>query len=122
PCVPAPVAEPPYTMITSAPGFELSPTLSPDASMVAYRASLSGRRGTAILVQTTGHSAPRQLTRPGITESDRNPEWSPDGRQIAYIRVGPEERCRIIVMAASGAGARSVGGCEDSISQSFAWT
>lgn len=120
--LPALVAEPPYTMITSAPGFELSPTLSPDASMVAYAASLSGRRGTAILVQTTGHSVPRQLTRPGITEADRNPEWSPDGRQIAFVRAGPDERCRIIVMAASGAGARSVGNCEDSISQTFSWT
>lgn len=119
---PALVAEPPYVMITSAPGFELSPTLSPDASMVAYAASLPGRRGTALLVQTTGHSVPRQLTRPGINEADRNPEWSPDGRQIAFVRVGPDERCRIIVMAASGAGARSVGNCGDSISQTFSWT
>ena len=120
--LPAAVPEQPYTLITSAPGFELSPTLSPDASMVAYAASLSGRRGTAILVQTTGPSTPRQLTRPGITEADRNPEWSPDGRQIAFVRAGPEERCRIIVMAASGAGARSVGDCESSVSQVFAWT
>lgn len=122
PTLPAATQAPSYTLITSAPGFELSPTLSPDASMVAYAASLSGRRGTAILVQTTGPSTPRQLTRPGITEADRNPEWSPDGRQIAFIRAGPDERCRIIVMAASGAGARSVGDCERSASQVFAWT
>lgn len=120
--LPAVVAERSYTLITSAPGFELSPTLSPDASMVAYAASLPGRRGTAILVQTTGQSTPRQLTRPGITEADRNPEWSPDGRQIAFVRVGPDERCRIILMAASGAGARSVGDCSDSMSKVFAWT
>lgn len=120
--LPAAAPAPQYTLITSAPGFELSPTLSPDASMVAYAASLNGRRGTAIQVQTTGPSTPRQLTRPGITEADRNPQWSPDGRQIAFIRAGPEDRCRILVMTASGAGARSVGDCEGSASQLFSWT
>src|SRR5690606_26068514 len=43
PTLPAATQAPSYTLITSAPGFELSPTLSPDASMVAYAASLSGR-------------------------------------------------------------------------------
>ena len=47
-------------LITSAPGFEMSPTLSPDGSQVAYLSSMTEElAGTAILVQTTGPTAPQ---------------------------------------------------------------
>ncbi|MCD9029671.1 winged helix-turn-helix domain-containing protein [Luteimonas sp. BDR2-5] len=119
----------PYRLITNAAGFELSPTLSPDASMLAYSASDSERRedgdatGSAILVQTTTSAPPRQLTHPGIGVRDDLPAWSPDGREIAFARWLPDGSCRILLVAAVGAGEeREVTRCDGSDLLSFDWS
>ncbi|MBW3550404.1 MAG: winged helix-turn-helix domain-containing protein [Proteobacteria bacterium] len=111
----------PYRLLTSAPGFELAPTLSPEASMVAYSASLPDRRGTVILVQTTDQSQPRQLSHPADGVSDRVPAWSPDGREIAFVRAGPGLRCQILVVPASGGAERRIGACDPRSRASFSW-
>ncbi len=114
----------PYHLITSAPGFELSPTLSPDASMVAYAATVSGRRGTVILVQTTSSAQPRKLSEPPAADvSDSLPAWSPDGREIAFARTESNGRCRLMIVAANGGGAeREVARCDHNDLLSFDWT
>lgn len=116
----------PYRLITNAAGFELSPTLSPDASMIAYSASPTAEdddsRGSAILVQTTTSAAPRVLSRPGPRERDDLPAWSPDGHQIAFARRGGDGSCRVLLIAATGAGdEREVARCDGSELLSFAW-
>lgn len=113
--------ESPVRLITSLPGYELSPSLSPDASMVAYAASVPGRRGTVIMVQATEQAVPRQLTFPPEPGRDRLPAWSPDGRQIAFIRNGPGAACSVRVMAAEGGTAREVAGCDSEDLQGFSW-
>lgn len=117
----------PYRLITTAAGFELSPSLSPDASMVAYSASpaeppdASGS-GSVILVQTTTSAAPRALSRPGGGERDDLPAWSPDGREIAFARRGRDGSCRVLLVAATGAGdAREITRCDGSDMLSFDW-
>lgn len=116
----------PYRLITNAAGFELSPTLSPDASMVAYSASPTAEddrsSGSAILVQTTTSAAPRVLSRPGPRERDDLPAWSPDGYQIAFSRRGADGSCRVLLIAATGAGdEREVARCDGSELLSFDW-
>ncbi|MBB1061661.1 winged helix-turn-helix domain-containing protein [Marilutibacter spongiae] len=113
----------PYRLLSSAPGFELSPTLSPDASMAAYASTLPNRRGTVIQVQTTNGSQPRQISFPPDGVSDRAPSWSPDGREIAYVRYGPGKACQVLVTAASGGGTeRNVANCNVDDLVSFDWT
>lgn len=113
----------PYQLITSAPGFEFSPTLSPDGSMVAYLSSPAEEIvGSAILIQTTDQSQPRALTHPPTGAWDSNPEWSPNGREIAFIRRVPGENCRILAVSVSGGAERVLGNCEPGNRPSFDWT
>jgi Tol biopolymer transport system component len=78
--------------LTAYPGSELEPALSPDGEQVAFSWEGEDNPGTArplrhIWVMFVGGSEVRQLTNgPG---NDSNPSWSPDGRQIAFIRETP---------------------------------
>lgn len=113
----------PYQLITSAPGFEFSPTLSPDGSMVAYLASPTEEIvGSAILVQATDQSQPRELTHPPTGAWDSNPEWSPNGREIAFLRRVPGEDCRIMAVSVAGGDERVLGDCDRDNRPSFDWT
>lgn len=112
----------PYRLITSMPGFEVQPTLSPDAALVAYVAIPEGQRGTAILVQTTDQTPPRQLSRPSGQAEDSAPAWSPDGRSIAFLRVDPARSCKVLLIAANGGAEREVGECDPRNPPTFEWT
>ncbi|MEE7547615.1 biopolymer transporter Tol [Xanthomonas sp. Kuri4-1] len=113
----------PYRLITSGGGFDLTPTLSPDASMVAYTSMTPDRPGTAILVKTTNNASPRVLSKPAPGQSDRLPAWSPDGRDIAFARQDADGRCQVMVTAANGGDdEREVARCDDSEMLSFSWS
>lgn len=117
-----PFRTPDYRLITSAPGFEGAPSLSPDAAMVAYVALPTGQRGTAIMVQTTDPSRPRQLTQPPPGADDVAPAWSPDGREIAFLRVRIGRDCGVMVVPANGGIGRRVARCDGDNRPSFDWT
>jgi len=120
---PAPVNRP-YRLITSAVGFALSPSLSPDASMVAYAASdeTDATHQSAILVQTTSSAVPRALSRPPPGARDDLPAWSPDGREIAFARWEVDGACRVLLVAATGVGdEREIARCDGSDLLSFDW-
>ena len=115
----------PYRLITSGPGFALSPSLSPDASMVAYAASggAAGReRESAIVVQTTSSAVPRTLSRPPAGARDDLPAWSPDGREIAFARWDAGGACRVLLVASTGVGdEREIARCDGADLLSFGW-
>lgn len=116
------VPEPAFLLITSAPGYELSPTLSPDGAMVAYTATLPGRVGTVVMVQTTAQAVAKPLSLPPSGVSDRLPAWSPDGRLIAFSRRDGGNACQILVAAANGGSERVVGACNGLDNLGFDWT
>jgi Tol biopolymer transport system component/DNA-binding winged helix-turn-helix (wHTH) protein len=111
-----------YRLITSVPGIESSPSLSPDAALVAYVATPAGKRSSAIMVQTTDPSAPRQLSHPEGLAADSAPAWSPNGREIAFLRVVPGDDCKVMVLPSNGGTERSVGTCDPRNPPSFDWT
>ncbi len=112
----------PYRLITSGGGFDLTPTLSPDGSMVAFASISEGRLGTSIRIQTTSNSPSRELVAPAAGQSDRLPVWSPDGRQLAFARQGSDGSCQIMVAATNGAaGEREVARCDHAEMLSFSW-
>lgn len=115
-------SERPYRLITSLPGFELAPTLSPDAAMVAYVAIPEDQQGTAIMVQTTEQTQSRQLTRPTGLAEDSAPAWSPDGRWIAFARLIPGTSCTVRVVTPNARAEREVGRCDHRNPPTFDWT
>ncbi len=109
-------------LITSAPGFELAPTLSPGGGLVAYMAIPEGQKNIAIMLQTTAPVAPHQLTFPEGMAEDASPRWSPDGRDLAFLRVTPGQDCRLLVVRATGRAERTVATCDPDDQPRFDWT
>jgi TolB protein len=84
------------------------PKLSPDGNVIAAASFQPGRgpQGRSqIWTYTLPNGTPRQLTT--AQDGAYDPDWSPDGKQIAYaVRSGA--RHDIWVMRADGANARAV--------------
>ncbi len=75
--------------LTSDPGVDQEPSLSPDGSQVAFSWNGPNQANFDIYVKTTKAGAavaapPLRLTRDPA--DDRNPVWSPDGSSIAFLR------------------------------------
>src|SRR5436190_8415055 len=81
-------AAPPRAVpLTSLPGVERYPSLSPDGNLVAF--TWNGPKGDNgdIYVQQIGAGPPLRLTMDPA--ADYSPAWSPDGRWIAFLRDQP---------------------------------
>ena len=111
-----------FKAITSRPGRENGPNLSPDGAMVAYAETPQGKRNSAIMVQTTAQVAPQQLTYPDDKSWDFMPVWSHDGRRLAFIRSSDPDGCQIMLIAASGGEARKAGDCYGDNFHAYDWT
>ena len=85
---------------TTWPGYEQTPSFSPDGDTIAFAAR-------AIYSQRIGSDQALRLTHSSQPEID--PVWSPDGRQIAFLRQETGERLAVYVMQAAGSGERRVG-------------
>jgi Tol biopolymer transport system component len=66
--------------LTSDPGWEGEPALSPDGELVAYTSNQSGNRDIWIIDVRGGQ--PLRLT--DDPAADNNPAWFPDGKSIAF--------------------------------------
>lgn len=73
--------------LTTSPGQELYPSLSPDGDRVAFTWTGPKQDNTDIYVQQIGAGSPLRLT--SDSRTDYNPVWSPDGRWIAFLRGDP---------------------------------
>ncbi|HSR65334.1 MAG TPA: winged helix-turn-helix domain-containing protein [Xanthomonadaceae bacterium] len=119
--VPATMAAAPFQRITSAPGSEMWPSLSPDGAQVVYSAWTPEGDEGALMVQTTAPVPPRALTSPARGVLDTMPAWSPNGREILFERLGPGGRCGLYLIPASGGEPRHVSDCRRNELGQYSW-
>ncbi|MBL8294613.1 MAG: serine/threonine-protein kinase [Bryobacterales bacterium] len=75
------------TPLTSYPGLEGFPTISPDGTQIAFSWNGEQQDNFDIYVQVVGSGGSlRRTTDPSL---DFSPAWSPDGRYLAYLRSRP---------------------------------
>jgi len=93
--------------ITTFPGNEVSPAVSPDGTRVAFTWERPGEK-PAIWVKLVDSATPLRLTKP--SGADRYPAWSPDGQEIVFARVA-DGRCSLSVVPALGGPVRTLADC-----------
>ncbi|MFY8093234.1 MAG: winged helix-turn-helix domain-containing protein [Niveispirillum sp.] len=96
------------TPVTSDPGQEIQPALSPGGGQIAYAADRAGQ-GFDIWVQSLSGGTPVRLT--DDPAPDLSPAWSPDGGRIAFVRLDPAGPCRILVQPVPSGPERQVAAC-----------
>jgi Tol biopolymer transport system component/DNA-binding winged helix-turn-helix (wHTH) protein len=105
--------------ITSDPGAERRPQLSPDGTRVAFAAP-DPITTTRVVVRSIEPSQVVPITHGGDAQ-EMLPAWSPDGNRIAFERVS-EDGCTMYVASSLGGDEREVGTCRDVTVNYFDWT
>jgi Tol biopolymer transport system component len=86
--------------LTSDPGDEIQPSLSPDGNQVAYAFNEGDAGHYHIWVKAIGSQQAVRLT--SASYDDMSPAWSPDGESIAFIRLSSGTEASVIIIPSSG--------------------
>jgi serine/threonine protein kinase len=101
--------------LTSYPGDESTPTLSPDGSQVAFAWNGEKQNKWDIYVKQIGVEPPFRLTNDAAT--NYSPAWSPDGGYIAFLREATPDRTAIVRVPQRGGPERIVAEIKGSVGQ-----
>lgn len=93
--------------LTTLPGTEITPTLSPDGQHVAFSWSGVTQDNEDIYVQRVGSGS--EVRRTFHAAHDFSPAWSPDGQWIAFLRGRIPGRSEVMLVSPLGGEERSIG-------------
>ncbi len=116
PPAPSPTVYQPVPL-TSLPGIEMTPALSPDGSRIAFSWNGESRARFDIYVRQLTGDLPLRLTRNDADDS--HPAWSPDGQRLAFIR-SRDNSCGIFSISAMGGQSRKMTDCNEA--QDLSWS
>ena len=106
--------------LTSYPGNERDPAVSPDGSRVAFVWDGGSGDAYSLYVKLVDAESQLRLTRePGV--QDRAPVWSPDGQRVAFTRMAAGV-CQIFLVSALGGPERPLAPCGDRDYVRLAWS
>ena len=94
------------TPLTTLPGEELQPSLSPDGNQVAFAFNGGLSSNYDIYAKTIGSEEITRLT--SDPADDLDPSWSPDGRNIAFLRYRSDQSAGLMVMSSRGGAERQL--------------
>jgi Tol biopolymer transport system component/DNA-binding winged helix-turn-helix (wHTH) protein len=106
--------------LTSDPGSEYRPHLSPDSTRVAFSIFDPQSQFERLIVRSVEPSQLVRLTSTG-TAIEAVPMWSPDGTRIAFERIAPDY-CEMFVTPSLGGSEREIGTCQDLNTNYYDWT
>ncbi len=106
--------------LTSEPGVETHPALSPDGRLVAYAGGDGFGAQKDIFLRGVGDGTPIRLT--NTSQDEQAPAWSPDGQHIAFVRRVADAPCEILVAPIPQGQPRVVGRCSVEPLTRLAWT
>jgi Tol biopolymer transport system component len=91
---------------TTYPGFEASPSFSPDGNQVAFAWNGEKQDNFDIYIKQIASGSNRRLTLD--PNSDFDPAWSPDGQFIAFLRDLGRGKVAVMMIPANGGRERQV--------------
>lgn len=107
--------------VTSYPGPEHRPSISPDGTRIAWSMHDAASNFDRIYIRSIDDSQLVHLT-VGTNRHEAMPAWSPDGTRIAFERI-VQNACSMFVASSLGGGEREVGPCNnDFIVNYFDWS
>ncbi|MDG2522515.1 winged helix-turn-helix domain-containing protein [Caulobacter segnis] len=98
-----------FRPLTSEPGIESYPALSPSGDVLAYAAAARTHAPRDLYMRATRDGEPVRLTDNPL--DDFAPAWSWRGDRIAFVRSDGQGACQILVMSIPGGAERVVGRC-----------
>ena len=107
--------------LTSEPGAERRPRISPDGTRIAYSKLDPDSGFERLVVRGVDPSQPAHPTRRAIAHEE-GPVWSPDGTRIAFERLDNKENCTLYVVPSMGGADDEVGPCGDYRINYYDWT
>lgn len=109
------------TNLTNGQGRNFDPDWSPDGKRIAFSSDRRFQPGdlySELHIMNADGSGVVRLSNyapPGDPRNDAEPDWSPDGRQIAFVLVGWEAFCDVYVVNANGGYRRQIRGTISSL-------
>lgn len=107
--------------VTSDPGPERRPRVSPDGTRIAYSQLDPATGFERIVVSSVDQSQGIHITSK-VTAHEEVPTWSPDGTRIAFERLGKHEECTMYVVPSMGGADSEVGPCGNYMVNYFDWS
>jgi Tol biopolymer transport system component/DNA-binding winged helix-turn-helix (wHTH) protein len=106
--------------LTTFPGREIQPALSPNGARVAFVWQGPGGENWDIYVKALSEETLTRLTED--PDVDLAPSWSPDGKRVAFARYPAMGDCRILEVEVLGGTEHELGSCGKSQNPDLAWS